>query len=198
MKNILCISGTSRPDNYTSHALAVVEDELRAKGATVVRMDARELTLGFPGYPETDDAKRLQAALADAQGVVLATPEYHGTFTAMTKLIIENLGFPSGLKGKPVTLLGVAAGRIGAIKSLEQLRSVCAHTGAIVLPMPISIAGVRNVFDESGACTDQGTEKVLRGLAHGLLDFIRDFVCPRYELEAMVRQDNDTGWATGV
>ena len=35
------------------------------------------------------------------------------------KLVIENLGFPSVLAGKPVALLGMAAGAIGAIKSLE-------------------------------------------------------------------------------
>ena len=48
--------------------------------------------------------------------------------------MIENMGFPSVLAGKPVSLLGVAAGRIGAIKSLESLRGVCSHIGAIVLP----------------------------------------------------------------
>ena len=61
----------------------------------------------------------------------------------MTKLVIENLGFPSVLAGKPVALVGVAAGRIGAIKSLEQLRGVCSHVGALVLPGAVSVAGVR-------------------------------------------------------
>lgn len=40
----------------------------------------------------------------------------------MIKLVIENLGFPSPLAAKPVALLGVAAGQIGAIKSLESLQ----------------------------------------------------------------------------
>ena len=198
MKNIVTISGTSRPDNYTARALAVVVDEIRARGANVSHFDARELTLAFPGQPATEDGKRLRAAVEGAEGVVLATPEYHGTFAAMTKLIIENLGFPSGLKGKPVALLGVAAGRIGAIKSIEHLRGVCAHTGAMVLPQGISIAGVRNVFAEDGTCTDAGSEKALRGLAHSLLDFIREYVCPQHELEAMVREGADRGWATSV
>ena len=52
-------------------------------------------------------------------GVVLATPEYHGSFSSVMKLMIENLGFPSVLAGKSVALLGVAGGSIGAIKSLE-------------------------------------------------------------------------------
>lgn len=74
------------------------------------------------------------------------------------KLVIENLGFPSVLSAKPVALLGVAAGTIGAIKSLEQLRSVCAHIGAIVLPLPISVPNVQKVFDKESMLP--GTETI--------------------------------------
>ena len=47
------------------------------------------------------------------------------------------------------------------------------------------MAGVRNAFDASGSCNDAGTENALRQLADSLLDFIREYVCPRFELEAM-------------
>ena len=122
MNPIVSISGTSRPNNYTSMALAVVNDELIRRGHTPTVVDGRNLTLAFPGSAPTDDALALRETLTSASAVVLATPEYHGSFSAFTKLIIENLGFPSELRGKPVALVGVAAGRIGAIKSLEQLR----------------------------------------------------------------------------
>lgn len=91
------------------------------------------------------------------------------------------------LAKKPVALLGVAGGRIGAIKSLEQLRAVCAHTGAVVIPGSVSVAGVRAAFNAEGACLDQDVETSLRGLATGLMDFVKDFVCPKYALEAMIR-----------
>ena len=105
----------------------------------------------------------------------------------MLKLIIENLGFPSVLAGKPIALLGVAAGRIGAIKSLEQLRSVCSHVGAIVLPGPVSVARVREVFDENGTCHDPEMEKQLRGVGTNLLNYLHTSVCPQTALEEMVR-----------
>jgi chromate reductase len=199
MNPIVCISGTSRPDNYTSRALAVVADELVRLGASPEVLDARTLTLGFPGQATTPDSERLVRAVAGASAVVLATPEYHGTFAAMTKLIIENLGYPSVLAGKPVALLGVAAGRIGAIKSLEHLRGVCAHTGAIVLPGAISIAGVRGAFGDDGRVTDAGAEAALRGLATALVAFMKDYVCPKYVLEDMVRQEAAVApWAATV
>ncbi len=197
MQDIVCISGTSRPDNYTIRALNVVVDELKKSSANPVVFDARKLALAFPGYAATDDSKQLRTAVEKAAGIVIATPEYHGSFCAMTKLIIENLGFPSALSGKPISLLGVAAGRIGAIKSLEQLKGICSHIGAIVVPGSVSIAGIQNLFDENGDCKDGATEKALRGAAHSLMGFLKDYVCPKYALEEMVRGATQT-WSTNV
>lgn len=184
--SLLLISGTSRPDNYTHRALAVVADELTRLGLAHETFDARGKQLAFPGEPATADAEALQAMVDRAAGIVLATPEYHGCFAAMTKLIIENLGFPSALRGKVIALVGVAAGRIGAIKSLELLRGVLSHTGALVVPKAVSIAGVRGAFD-GARCTDEQVEKALRGVAENLREFLRAYVCPTINLEEMAR-----------
>lgn len=198
MKTIVSISGTSRPGNYTSFALAVVNARLREDGAEVTTFDARELELSFPGQPSTTDAKRMRDAIIAADAVVIASPEYHGTFAAMTKLIIENLGYPSVLEGKPMSLLGVASGRIGAIKTLEQLRGVCAHVGAIVLPGAVSVAGIGQAFNKQGICTDKDVETMLHTLADTTLRYIDQYICPRQILEAQIRktEDSDEPWAT--
>ena len=99
----------------------------------------------------------------------MPTPEYHGTYSSVTKLIIENLGFPSVLATKPVALLGVAAGQIGAIKALEHLRGVLSHVGAIVLPGGVSVPGVQSAFDDEGRCTDPDVEKMIRAVATNLI-----------------------------
>jgi chromate reductase, NAD(P)H dehydrogenase (quinone) len=197
MQGIVCIAGTNRPDNYTARALGIVVEELRHHGVEPVVFDARTLSLAFPGHPDTTDGERLRTAVAAAPGVILATPEYHGSFCAMTKLIIENLGFPSVLAGKPVALVGVAAGRIGAIKSLEHLKGVCAHIGAIVIPGAVSVAGVQKVFDDQGRCIDVDVEAMLRGVAPAMLTFLKDYICPKHILEAMVRSDAQP-WATTI
>jgi NAD(P)H-dependent FMN reductase len=197
MRNVVCISGTSRPGNYTSRAMAVTVEALEALGENTTVFDAREMTLGFPGQPETDDARAIQKAVREASAVLIASPEYHGGICAHTKLIIENMGFPSGLAGKPVALLGVAAGRIGAIKSLEQLKGVMGHVGAVVIPGAVSIAGVQQVFDDEGRCTDESTGKALKKLADSLHAFLNDFVCPRHVLEQMVREGGEP-WTSSL
>ncbi len=188
---IAVILGTARPGNYTSKALALVIDEIEKRdGIALNFIDPAKLNLSAPGAdPDSPDATALRETISKATGVIFSTPEYHGTFASVTKLVIENLGFPSILAGKPVALVGVAAGQIGAIKALEHLRSVLSHVGAIVLPGPVSVAAVRSVFDEDGTCNDETTERLLRGVADNLIDYVRKHICPSIALEQMVREE---------
>src|SRR5438477_1890918 len=165
---IVVINGSVRPGNYTSMASALVVDELRKD-------------------PKIEGTKRLQQEVKDATAVILATPEYHGSFSSVMKLVIENLGFPSVLAGKPVGLLGVAAGSVGAIKSLEQLRSVCSHIGALVLPLPISVPNIQKVFDASGHPLDPAVDKLIRTAATNVMNYIHQNICPSVTLERLLR-----------
>jgi NAD(P)H-dependent FMN reductase len=183
--NIVCISGTNRPGNYTARALAVVTDELERQGVRFTVIDSRDLDLPFPGAPATVSAQQLMADVEAASGLILASPEYHGSVCAHTKLVIENLGFPSVLAGKPVALLGVAAGRIGAIKSLEQLKGIMNHVGALLVPGAVSIAGVQGVFNDAGECLDPSSEKALRSVATALCGFLDNHIYPQQRLEAL-------------
>lgn len=187
---IVVINGSVRPHNYTAMASALVVDELTKDPKVHVQvLDPAELHLPLPGLDgNSEGVRRLQNAVKHATAVVLATPEYHGSFSSVMKLVIENLGFPSLLQGKPVALLGVAAGAIGAIKSLEHLRGVASHVGAIVLPTPISVANVRSVFDAAGRPTDPGVESAIRGLARTLIEYLHGNVCPRVTLERLMRE----------
>jgi NAD(P)H-dependent FMN reductase len=187
---ILIVNGSVRPGNFTAKASALVADELgRDPGVEVDVVDPGTLDLPLPGLrPGAEGTRILVEKVKAAAGVVLATPEYHGSFSSVMKLAIENMGFPSALSGKPVALLGVAAGAIGAIKSLEHLRGVCAHVGAIALPLPVSVAGVQRVFDAEGRCLDPNVEKLVRSVAGNLLNYLRGHVCPGIQLERLLRE----------
>jgi FMN reductase len=95
------------------------------------------------------------------------------------------------LGGKPVSILGVASGVIGAIKSTEQLRAICAHVGAMPLPLAVSIGKIQQVFDAEGHCQDEATEKYIRRAASNLIDYIHNAVCPKISLEAILREKEE-------
>jgi chromate reductase, NAD(P)H dehydrogenase (quinone) len=186
---IVLISGSVRPGNFTGKALALVAAEIQKHpDIAAEQIDPAGMNLPPPGMGGgSADSVRLRESVSRATGVILATPEYHGSFSSVIKRVIENLGFPSALAGKPVALLGVAAGQIGAIKALEGLSSICTHVGALVLPGPVSVANVNRLFDAQGNCLDAGVEKRVRSVAVNLIDYIRGSICPRFALEAMAR-----------
>lgn len=188
--HIVAINGSARPGNFTGKALNLVVDELQHKHQVSVDVvEPANLRLPFPGMdPKSEEAARLKSRAQSATGLVLATPEYHGSFSSAMKLVIENLGFPSALAGKPIAFLGVAAGQIGAIKAIEHLHSICSHVGAIVLPGPVSVANVQKVFDDSGRCLDERIEKRIRSVANNLMDYIKSYLCPKVALEQLVRE----------
>jgi len=128
---LVIIQGSVREGNYTAKAAALVADELKSRdGVSCQVVDPGQLRLPFPGQKAPgEDGEKLRMLVSEATGVVLATPEYHGSLSSVMKLVVENLGFPSVLAGKPVALLGVAAGQIGAIKSLEALEAMVREGG---------------------------------------------------------------------
>lgn len=192
--NIVAICGSVRPGNYTNMALELAVSELQTHpGVNVTTIQLAPLELPLPGLPakRPDAIAQFQSLVKDATAVLLASPEYHGGISSPMKLAIDNLGFPSMLAGKPVAILGVAAGAIGAIKSTEQLRAICAHVGAVPLPLAVSIAHVQQVFDDNGRCTDPAAEKNIRRAATSLMDYIKNAVCPKISLEAIMREQGD-------
>ncbi len=190
-KHILIIGGSARPKSYTMKAVTLLKNEFKNHPSyTFEIINAEDLNLALPGKDfEGSSQKMLQEKILNATGILLASPEYHGGISSTTKLIIDNSGSPSAFASKPIALLGVAAGIIGAIKSLEQIRSICAHVGAYVLPRAVSIALVQKVFDENGQCLDPNAEKQIQSALTSLIDYIEKHICPAIAFESIIRQE---------
>ncbi|MCB9248859.1 MAG: NAD(P)H-dependent oxidoreductase [Ignavibacteriales bacterium] len=174
MTQIAIVNGSVQENNYLGFALEILKNEFKKhKNYSVNEINLIEFNLPFPGEKiKNDDSVRLRKILKSADAFVLGTPEYHGTFTAKLKLMIENSGYPSLLKGKPVSLLGIASGTLGAVKSLEHLRSVCSHIGSFTLPRVVSISHVESRFNAEGKCLDKEIENEIRNLAKNLINFL--------------------------
>jgi len=108
---IVVFIGSVRPGNMTAKASALIVDEIdKHKDAAVEVIDPAEIDLALPGTAKDSSVMdNLQQQVSDATGIIFATPEYHGSYSSVIKLIIEQLGYPSVLSGKPIALLGVAA-----------------------------------------------------------------------------------------
>lgn len=176
--HLVAVAGSVRQDGNTRRFLDLLLDTLRDyPDVTVDCIDPSDYDLAFPGEPE---AVALQDALMErcrnADGFILSTPEYHGSYSSVLKVMIDNMGYPSIMEGKPVSLLGIAAGRLGAIKALEHLRSVSSHLGAIVLPYPVSVAEAHTKLDDQGRCIDEDLNALMHKCAEQLVNYTRKHV----------------------
>ena len=173
MIKIGLINSSVQKRNYTAFTLNIVKEEFVKLDIPVVDIKLKNFQLPFPGEQiENDDSTLLRDLLSSADAYIIGSPEYNGSFTAKLKLMIENSGFPSALKGKPIVLVGLAGGVLGATKSLEQLRTVCSHIGGLVLPRVISIASVEKHFDDEGQCIDKKVEKDIKLAADNMVNFL--------------------------
>ena len=173
MSTIALINSSVQKRNYTGFVLNIVRKELLEQNFNINEINLKDFTLPFPGEEiENDNSDELRELLKSADAYIVGSPEYNGSFTAKLKLMIENSGFPSMMKGKPIGLVGLASGVLGATKSLEQLRTVFSHIGGFVLPRVVSIAEVEKKFDNQGKCINPKTEKDIKMAAMNLTDFL--------------------------
>ncbi|MCZ6788083.1 MAG: NAD(P)H-dependent oxidoreductase, partial [Planctomycetota bacterium] len=114
--------------------------------------------------------EKLKTAFRDADALLIATPEYHGSFSGALKNAFDLMGFDE-FQGKMVALIGVAGGALGAPNALNHLRQVCRQLHAWVLPDQVSIANSKNAFDENGRPTDERVAQRLRTLGVQLVKF---------------------------
>jgi NAD(P)H-dependent FMN reductase len=172
---LVVIGGSVREDNYTDKALDVLAAGLRRHpGVNVQQFRPREMHIPLAGREESSaDVDALFDCVSRAQGVVLGTPLYNGSYSCVTKAVIDTLGYPSALTGKPVALVGVAASPFGAETALRHLHEVCVHVCAQVLPEHVNIGNVWELFDDQGRCVDEQTAQALQRLADELVDFVR-------------------------
>ena len=128
------------------------------------------------GIPEP--VARLKDAIADADGLILATPEYNNSMPGVFKNAIDWLSRPAAdiprvFGGKPVAIMGASPGGFGTILSqnawLPVLRVLGAKPwfgGRLLLPR------AQSVFSETGTITDDALKERLRQFVHGFAAFV--------------------------
>lgn len=120
--------------------------------------------------------RTLRDAIAAADGLLIATPEYNHSFPGVLKNAIDWLSRPGPaevLKAKPVAIIGASGGQWGTRLAQAALRQVLYATECRVLPGPALYASsCRLLFDAAGRLTDQKTLEALSVLLTELADWI--------------------------
>ncbi|MFE9328458.1 NADPH-dependent FMN reductase [Nocardia sp. NPDC052278] len=129
---IVGLGGTLRAESSTESALRIALDAAEANGARTQLFDGRMLA-GLPMYdpdsPKVAEAQRLIEALRVADGVIIASPGYHGSVSGLVKNALDYVedlredGNPY-LSGRAVGCVTTAYGWQAAVTTLQTLRSI--------------------------------------------------------------------------
>jgi NAD(P)H-dependent FMN reductase len=172
------ISGSRRPGSFTRMAVETALRGAAGVGAGTRLIDLHEYNLGFAGGPDsaTPDLDRLRAAVKEAHGIVLGTPEYHGSFSGVLKNALDLMGFEE-FEGKMIGLVGVSGGAMGAFNALNGLRDIGRALHAWVVPEQTSVPEAWKVFDETGRVADKRIEDRLLEVGRQVGRFARLHQC---------------------
>jgi len=164
-----------RDNSYTRAAVNIALQGAQEVGVEIQLIDLRNYNLVFcdgseeeSSYPE--DVFKLREEVKQAQGIILGTPEYHGSFSGVLKNALDLMGFDE-FQGKMVGLVGVSGGRMGALNALNSLRTVCRVIHAWVIPEQASIPEAYKVFDEEGNLKDSELENRVKGVGSQVARF---------------------------
>jgi FMN reductase len=172
---VVGICGSLRSGSYTRMTVRIALKGAQEVGARIQLIDLKDYQLVFcdgkedqNSFPE--DVFRLRRAVSQAGGIILGTPEYHGSFSGVLKNTLDLMGFEE-FEGKMIGLVGVSGGQLGAVNALNSLRTVGRALHAWVIPEQASVPEAWNVFDESGAMKDAGLEKRVKEVGRQVARF---------------------------
>ncbi len=179
------VCGSLSADGATRKALAIALKGAAEYNAETALLELRDFNLVFYGSVPPDEYPpgviQLRQSLKDSQGIILATPEYHGSLTGALKNMLDLMSIEE-FETKIVGLVGVAGGHIGAINSLNTMKTICRNLHCWVLPQEVSIANSSQTFNDDGTVKDSEIEERLLNVGRQLVKFVT--------MQQTVRQDD--------
>lgn len=169
---ILGLCGSLRRSSLNLQLLEAAAAELPA-GADLVIFDG----LGaVPPYnddtPAPASVECLRQAIATADALLVATPEYNSSVPGQLKNALDwaSRPFPdNALRDKPVGVVGASTGLFGAVWAQAEARKVLGAIGANVLDVELAVGRADDAFDGNGILVDADLRARLGALVEALV-----------------------------
>ncbi len=180
---ILAISGSLRADSLNTkllHAAGELADD-------EVEFEVWDGLKAVPPYDQDDEdtapfaVARLRSAIAEADAVLFATPEYNASIPGQLKNALDWVSRPMAtnpLRNVPVAVIGASPGAFGAVWAQAELKKVVGLIGARVLPVELPVSKAAERFDADGHLIDDE-------LRVSLSEVVNDLVAAAQEREAV-------------
>lgn len=182
MTRLIGISGSLREKSYNT-ALLRAAATLMPSGAELVIGDIKGIPL-YDGDLETASgvpraAAELKDAIAAADGLLIASPEYNNSIPGVLKNAIDWLTRPPEdikrvFSGKPVAVMGASPGGFGTILAQNAWLPVLRTLGTQAwFGERLMVSRAQTVFDSNGAIVDPAQLEQLRKFIEGFVRFVQ-------------------------
>jgi chromate reductase len=160
---------------------------LRAVGEALPAAASMEIFDGLAALPTFDPDSvdepgavvAWKGAIAAADALIIATPEYNYSIPGVLKNAIDWASRPpprSPLRGKPVGIISAATGISGGMRAQYHLRQILVFTNSPAMLQPeVIIPRAQERFDVHGALTDESTRTLLTSFGAGLVEWVARF-----------------------
>ncbi len=171
---VLGISGSLRRDSHNRRLLRAAARLLPPEAELVVFDGLKEI----PPFDEDDESAtpsavtRWREAIADADALLFATPEYNSSIPGQLKNAIDWASRPVAnavLRNKPSAVVGASTGMFGAVWAQAELRKALAAAGARVIDRELPVATAAQAFSEDGLLAERDQVLELDGILVDLL-----------------------------
>lgn len=166
---ILGLGGTTNPHSSTEQALAIALKTASDAGAETELFGSAKLC-ALPHYLSdpaglNETGKSLVEAVRRADGIILASPGYHGTISGLVKNAVDYIEETSTdarvyLDGLPVGLIVTAYGWQATGSTLAAMRSIVHALRGWPTPLGVGINASGGIFQD-GLCTDETVNEQL-------------------------------------
>jgi FMN reductase len=184
---IVGIGGTTRIASSTDRALRVAMEAAEAAGARTFVFDGAFLAR-LPHYaPENPDRNDEQQQLVDtvrkADGLIVASPGYHGGVSGLVKNALDLLDDLRDdercyLDGRAVGCIVTAAGWQASVSTLAALRSIVHALRGWPTPFGATLNTMEAPFDATGKCKDEKVATQLATVARQVVEFAHKYRRP--------------------
>ncbi|NMH59549.1 NADPH-dependent FMN reductase [Alteromonas ponticola] len=175
MVKLVAFAGSTREKSYNQAIIEVAVEGAREAGAEVKLITLADYPM--PIFNQDDEAEhgipekaqQFKELLIEADGFLIASPEYNSSYPALLKNAIDWASRQAGdekvlaaYKGKVAGIMAASEGALGGMRVLVTLRMLLENIGTMVLPNQKAISRVNTLLDESGKVSDEKTIKQLK------------------------------------
>ena len=174
---ILAFAGSLRKNSFNQRLVHVAAKGAEGAGAKVTVIDLRDYPMPIfdedleksGGIPA--NARRFKELLKSHHGMLISSPEYNSSVSALLKNAIDWATRPepgepplAAFAGKVAGLMSASPGTLGGLRGLVTLRMILSNIQVLVVPDQVALNSAHEAFNADGSLKDAKRQQAIEAI----------------------------------